>query len=238
MKGQEWYQDEPIAEAYESKRFSGGGKLIDQRERQAVLDALQPVASKRILEIACGTGRFSIMLAEHGADVTGIDISTAMLSRSRAKSNATAVDTIDFIRGDAARLPFPDNSFDAVFAVRFFHLTDTPSRYLREMRRVTKDRVFFDTFNARSARTVYNWLLPMGSHLYTEKTISHLLNRAQLELISVETDFVAPYGIYRSLPDLLANPLRSVDERFGQTSLGQRLATVTYWTTRTTTTHD
>lgn len=60
MKGQEWYQADDIAEDYDTKRFSRGGRLIDQREKRAVLNALTPVEDKRVLEIACGTGRFKI----------------------------------------------------------------------------------------------------------------------------------------------------------------------------------
>ena len=59
VKGREWYQADAVAEAYENKRFSGGGRLIDRREKRAVLEAMAPVEGKRILEIACGTGRFS-----------------------------------------------------------------------------------------------------------------------------------------------------------------------------------
>ena len=64
MKGQEWYQADAVADAYEDKRFSRGGRLIDRREKEAVLSALGPVQDKNVLEIACGTGRFTVMLAE------------------------------------------------------------------------------------------------------------------------------------------------------------------------------
>lgn len=231
VKGQEWYQAEPIADAYEDKRFSGGGRLIDRREKQAVLDAMAPTGGKRILEIACGTGRFTVLLAEHGATVSGIDISEAMLARGRSKARAAAVeDHIEFIRGDAARLPFPDDCFHAVFAIRFFHLADTPTRFLAEMRRVASDRVFFDTFNAASARTAYNWLLPMGSRLYSRDEVDGLIDEVGLDLVGASHDFVLPYGLYRSLPDSVARPLRAADTVVEDTVLGRRLATVSYWT--------
>ena len=37
VKGQEWYQTAEVAETYEDKRFSDGGQLIDEREKEAVL---------------------------------------------------------------------------------------------------------------------------------------------------------------------------------------------------------
>jgi len=232
VKGQEWYQSDAVAEAYEEKRFSGGGRLIDRREKQAVLDSLGPVEGRDVLEIACGTGRFTVMLAERGANVTGIDISAAMLARGRANARAAAVaDRLEFARADAGRLPFPDDAFDAVFAMRFFHLADTPASFLSEMARVARDTVFFDTFNATSARTAYNWLLPMGSRLYSRAEVDRLLGDVGLELREAAHDFVVPYGVYRSLPGDVAGPLRSLDTTVGGTPLGRRLASVSYWTT-------
>lgn len=231
MKGQEWYQSDTVADTYEEKRFSGGGRLIDRREKQAVLDALGQIEGEDILEIACGTGRFTVMLAERGADVAGIDISGAMLSIGRENARAAAVaDHLEFTRGDAGRLPFPDNAFDAVFAVRFFHLADTPAAFLSEMARVARETVFFDTFNATSARSVYNWLLPMGSRLYSRAEVDRLIDDAGLELRSADHDFVVPYGIYRSLPGEVARPLRDADTALVRTPVGRRLASVSYWT--------
>ncbi len=229
MKGRNWYQDEPIAEEYESKRFTGGGRLIDQRERTAVLNAISPNENKRILEIACGTGRFTIMLANHGAKVTGIDISAPMLSQGRSKISDHEAALIDFLRGDAARLPFADNQFDAVFAIRFFHLADTPLRFLREMQRVSSNTVFFDTFNSFSTRSVYNWLLPMGSHLYSPSDVSDLIDGANLELHEATHDFIVPFGVYRSLPMGIARPLRAIDTSILKLPQAYRFASVSYW---------
>ncbi len=230
MKGQEWYQADEIAEAYEEKRFSRGGRLIDRREKEAVITALGPVEDRRILEIACGTGRFTVMLAERGADIVGLDISSAMLKQGREKALlADVLDHLEFMRGDAARLPFPDDHFDAVFAIRFFHLADTPEAFLSEMARVSTDQVVFDTFNAMSTRTAYNWLLPMGSRLYDDEEVETLIEDTGLELATVEHDFVLPYGLYRKIPDWLADSLRDIDTSVVDHPLGEQFASVSYW---------
>ncbi len=230
MKGREWYQEDTVAETYEDKRFSGGGRLIDRREKRAVLDAVAPFNDERVLEVACGTGRFSVMLAERGANVTGIDISGAMLGQARQKARAAGVaDTVEFMRGDAARLPFPDDAFDVTFAVRFFHLADTPATFLSEMRRITSDEILFDTFKARSARSLYTWLLPMGSRLYTDTEVHDLLEDAGLELRGAAHDFVVPYGLYRQLPGSIAGPIRSLDKSLLGSPPARWLASVSYW---------
>lgn len=233
VKGQEWYQEHDIAEAYDDKRFSGGGQFIDRREKRAVLDALGPVEDKRILEVACGTGRFTVMLAQQGADIVGVDISAAMLDQGRKKAVATGVEeTLSFMQGDAGGLPFPDDHFDAVFAMRFFHLAPDPEGFIEEMRRVTKEQVFFDTFNRYSARSIYNWALPMGSRLYSGREARELVVGAGLELADVTHDFVLPYGFYRALPKRIASPFRTIDTTLGRTPVGDRLATVSYWDAR------
>ena len=232
MKGKEWYQADDVAEEYDDKRFSEGGAFIDRREKEAVLSALGPVDDKRVLEVACGTGRFTVMMAQRGADIIGLDISPAMLSQGRQKAKRAGVaDHVEFMRGDAARLPFPDNHFDAVFAMRFFHLADRPVTFLRELRRVSKSTVFFDTFNLGSTRVIYNWLLPMGSRLYSRTDVESLLADSKLELQSEGHDFVLPYGLYRQLPRKIARPLRRLDTGLGSTQLGDRLASVSYWKT-------
>ncbi len=233
MKGQEWYQENDIAEAYDDKRFTGGGYYIDRREKRAVLDALTPLDDKRILEVACGTGRFTVMLAGRGADIVGMDISEAMLDQGRKKATATGVgENLCFMQGDAGRLPFPDDHFDAVLAMRFFHLAPDPEGFIKEMRRVASAQVFFDTFNRYSTRSIYNWALPMGSRLYSDRETRELVVGAGLDVASVERDFVLPYGFYRAIPRGIADPFRSADTAVGRTVLGDRLASVSYWNTR------
>ncbi|RLM59594.1 class I SAM-dependent methyltransferase [Halobellus sp. Atlit-31R] len=230
MKGKEWYQADDVAQEYDSKRFSRGGRLIDSREKRAVVEAIGPVEDRDVLEIACGTGRFTTMLAERGANIVGLDISDAMMAQGRAKARQAGVaDHIEFLRGDAARLPFPDDHFDAVFAMRFFHLADTPAKFLTEMARVSKDVVFFDTFNERSSRIVYNWLLPMGSHLYSPEQVERLVDDAGLSLVDAQHDFLLPYGFYRKIPNGVAQQFRDLDTSIGETALGDALASVSYW---------
>ena len=232
MKGQEWYQATEVAEEYEEKRFSRGGRLIDRREKRAVLEAIGPVDGKDVLEIVCGTGRFTVMLAERGTDIVGLDISSAMLQQGRRKARSAGVDDhLEFMRGDAGRLPFPDDHFDAVFAMRFFHLADTPATFLSEMRRVAKEQVFFDTFAGPSTRSLYNWLLPMGSRLYSPDDVEKLLDDTGLTLVDAKHDWILPYGFYRKIPDGVASPIRNVDRAISDSVVGDSLSSVSYWST-------
>ena len=78
-----------------------------------LLGYLQPRAGSSMLDIACGEGRFAKQLAEHGYDVTGIDISHSSIETAKASET----DSLRFFVQDM-RLPFYINYFD--YAFNFF----------------------------------------------------------------------------------------------------------------------
>ncbi len=89
----------------------------DEQEAQEflikLLAYLQPPVGSRILDIACGEGRFAKQLAEHKYDVTGIDISHPAI----AKAKAFETENLNFFVQDM-RMPFYINYFD--YAFNFF----------------------------------------------------------------------------------------------------------------------
>jgi demethylmenaquinone methyltransferase/2-methoxy-6-polyprenyl-1,4-benzoquinol methylase len=85
---------------------------IDKRWRRITIRKLQPLlpGHARALDVACGTGDLSIEIFEHtGANVIGLDFCRPMLELARQKTQR-----IDFVEGDALRLPFTDGTFDLV----------------------------------------------------------------------------------------------------------------------------
>jgi len=227
VKGREWYQEDETAEEYDDWRFSRGGELVDEGEKEALFELVDDIGGDRVLEVACGTGRFAVELSESGAEVTGVDISKPMLMKGVGKARERGLG-VEFMRGDAKELPFPDDTFDLVLGMRFFHLIDEPAAYLREMARVSKGRVVFDTFNRGSARVVYNRFLPMGSRLYSEEEVRDVVEGAGVELVERRDDFVVPFGLYRAIPKTLAKGFRSIDDA-AQSVGGEKLSSVTYW---------
>lgn len=105
----------------------------DRRWRGAVLDAVAPRPGERILDLAAGTGTSSVPFAQAGALVVPCDFSQGMLAVGKKARPA-----LPFTAGDATRLPFADDTFDAVtisFGLR--NIVD-PDAGLREMLRVTR----------------------------------------------------------------------------------------------------
>ncbi|MGZ4201736.1 MAG: class I SAM-dependent methyltransferase [Thermoleophilaceae bacterium] len=87
------------------------------------------------LEIGCGAGRITRMLAREFGRVEALDVSADMLEKARA----AAPDNARFHQVDGADIPLPDASVDAVFSVHVFqHLEDKQmvGRYLSEAARV------------------------------------------------------------------------------------------------------
>ena len=77
------------------------------------LAACLPYSAAKILDIGCGTGSLSVLLAGLGHDVTGIDISPSMLSLARVKTAALGY-PIQFHVMDAASPQLPHGEFDAI----------------------------------------------------------------------------------------------------------------------------
>ena len=96
---------------------------------------------QRILDVATGTADVAIMMAKKmtGAEIIGVDISKEMLEVGKKKIKKRSLSKqIKLLEGDSEKLPFDDNSFDAVtvaFGVRNF---ENLEKGLLEMKRVAK----------------------------------------------------------------------------------------------------
>jgi ubiquinone/menaquinone biosynthesis C-methylase UbiE len=91
---------------------------------------------KTILDLGCGTGRFTEALAiRFDAQVLGIDPSKKMLAQARSKPSD---DRIRYEHGCGESIPVPDNSVDLIFMSMIFHHFDNPRLAARECRRVLR----------------------------------------------------------------------------------------------------
>jgi ubiquinone/menaquinone biosynthesis C-methylase UbiE len=132
--GEKWDES---SKSYDS--YHGHGIKSDE-EREAWKHALQSVLGMgrlNILDVGCGTGEISLLLAEMGHQVTGIDLSPKMLALARAKAKANDFKA-QFEAGDAEDLVFGDESFDAVINRHLLWTLPHPNEALREWKRVLK----------------------------------------------------------------------------------------------------
>jgi ubiquinone/menaquinone biosynthesis C-methylase UbiE len=95
--------------------------------------------ARRGLDVGCGPGQFTILIAERSpqSEIWGIDLAPTMIKLARRHAAESAVaDRLHFEVADAARLPFPDNHFDAVVSSGSIKHWPDQVGALREMHRV------------------------------------------------------------------------------------------------------
>ena len=104
--------------------------------RTEAIDLLDPGDDDRVLDVGCGTGFATEGLLERTERVHGLDQSRHQLERAWAKFGKN--DRVRFYRGDAERLPFADDAFDAVWSSGSIEYWPDPVAALREFRRVVR----------------------------------------------------------------------------------------------------
>ena len=107
--------------------------LADQSEepvRQAGLEMLNARPGEKVLEIGFGTGHYLVALAQAvgpAGKVYGIDLSDEMLKLAQENLEKEGLaDRVELVCGDAAELPYPSETMDAIFMSFTLELFDTP----------------------------------------------------------------------------------------------------------------
>jgi len=128
-----------IAEVYDRARPGDSPHLEWWFERLAEVGRLGP--GKRLLDLGCGTGRWTIPLAERtGCDAVGVDSSQEMLERARQKDRGGRV---AWLLGDVERLELESESFDcALMSLMMHHLEDHLSTFRGVLRVLRPGGIF------------------------------------------------------------------------------------------------
>ncbi len=166
--------------------------------RDKAADFTDAGIGSKILDVATGTGKQAFAFAKRGYDVTGIDLSEAMLkvaSRKNEYKNAK------FALADATNLPFKDISFDV--SCVSFALHDMPltirERVLREMVRVTKPEGIITIVDyALPGNKISRFLVYHFVKLYEKEYYSQFI-KSDLEALLRKSGI----GIKEKLPVLL-----------------------------------
>jgi SAM-dependent methyltransferase len=104
---------------------------------EAVVGQLAPRPAEVVLDLGCGTGNAAMIAAGLGARVTGVDPSGRLLEVARATAAAAGLDA-EFVLGDAASLPVPDDSVDAIGSVFGVIFAPDPVAAAAEIARVLR----------------------------------------------------------------------------------------------------
>ncbi|MHC4075145.1 MAG: class I SAM-dependent methyltransferase [Planctomycetota bacterium] len=142
------------------------------------------LSGAKVLDIGCGTGRYSIECAKRGAaKVVGIDFAPSMIEFSRKLAREMNVfDKCDFIHDDFMEHTFED-SFDIVLALGVFDYVEKPEPIFKKIARLNP-RKFLATFPKHTAiwgiqrKIRYNWLKKCPIYYYTAEQLNELSREA------------------------------------------------------------
>src|SRR6476646_7619935 len=138
----------PLAESDVPNRFH-----IQLYHRVA---AQADLRDKRVLEVGCGHGGGAsyLMRTFRPASYTGLDLNRAAIAFCSERHELPG---LDFVHGDAEKLPFPDDSFDAVINVESSGAYPHFSRFLAEVARVLRPGGHFLYTDLRPRRNIAEW---------------------------------------------------------------------------------
>ena len=130
------------------------GRYAFNVEVGIVLEAMGSLADGvRVLDVGCGTGRFTARLEASGASVVGLDLDPAMLDVASVRTRGR------LLLGDVHCIPLRDGAFDRVVAVTLCEFTNDPGGVLAELARVTRPggRIVVGALNPRSPWGLRRW---------------------------------------------------------------------------------
>lgn len=146
MKPSDWKVDEWFSTDREAGRWNDMYTTADprpeeesfRRRRDYAVSLVSDRAPKgsRVLDLGCGTGAVVAELARAGYAVTGLDYSPDMLQYARRRLDDQDLGADKLLRGDASRLPFPDEGFHCVVCLGVISYQVDYTTVLREVRRV------------------------------------------------------------------------------------------------------
>ncbi len=111
---QEWWQN-IFNQDYIKTYIDTTPEEITNQQVSFLIKKLKPISKKKILDLGCGYGRHSLMLAKSGCSVTGLDYSKHFLKIAKENAKKEKIGA-NFIFGDMRKLPFK-NEFDAVICM-------------------------------------------------------------------------------------------------------------------------
>ena len=137
------------ARAYDRWFQTPWGRYAFALERAALQQAAGPLQGRLVVDVGCGTGRFTQALQQQGARTVGVDLDPGMLTVAAERAAGP------WLVADAARLPFGDQAFDLAVAVTVLEFVADPGRVLAELARVTRP-------GGRVVVACLNWASPWG----------------------------------------------------------------------------
>lgn len=156
---------------------------------------LQRIPGDRVLDVACGTGNYTMALSQLGMRLTGVDVSEEMVTKAREKST-----DVHWVTGDVNSLAFDNSSFQGATCVLAIHHFDDLIASFREVHRVLADGGRFVIFTSSPEQMQRYWLnayFPRAMKLSIDQMPSvevalECLRHAEFSIVGTESFLVEP----------------------------------------------
>ena len=130
---------DPVRQAYDriAAEYDRRWQPYVDATLNAVIEAVEFQGHESVLDVPCGTGELErrLLSAWPDLEITGADLSPAMLREARRKDLG---ERVNWIEADVAKLPLPDAGFDYVVCANSFHYFRRPQEALAELGRVLR----------------------------------------------------------------------------------------------------
>jgi SAM-dependent methyltransferase len=157
------------------------------READALVRMLQLEQGRKILDLACGFGRHSILLAQRGFHVTGYDLSESFLKKARELADTLKVQ-LDLKQGDMREIPYVDE-FDAVInmftAFGFFDSEQEDLQVLKGVHKALKPggQFLIDVINRDNLLQISvprRWMRENHAYMLEERVFDFFTSRLEM----------------------------------------------------------
>lgn len=160
---------------------------------ERVLCHLQPKNDKLYLDIGCGTGNYTITLANKGFNFVGVDPSEKMLTEAKSRNP-----DLNWLKGTAELLPADDKAFDGIIGTLTIHHWTDLKKAFTEINRVLSDNGRLVLFTSTPEQMKGYWLnhyFPKMLHasivqMPSLTDILEAINQTELEISDIEKYFI------------------------------------------------
>lgn len=159
-------------------------RIADPYIGDRLYELLQPVKNKVYLDIGCGTGNYTISLAERGLSLVGIDPSELMLAKANGRN-----ENVQWLAGSAEQIPIDDNVIDGAMATLTLHHWGNLDIGFEEIARVLKPNTPFVIFSSTPEQMKGYWL----NHYFPKMLEASILQMPSLDRIkaaATKTGFI------------------------------------------------
>lgn len=141
---------EEIKEYWDRMALTYNDSRAVQRRREEieylaeyVISNLKIKKGMNVLDVCCGNGFITSIVAQRGCSIMALDLSSEMLKRASDAAKGSQINNVQYIQGDASNLPLADHIFDVAYCLGSFHILPSYAHaeaVLKELQRVTKPK--------------------------------------------------------------------------------------------------